>query len=153
MAGAAAALWDAGERDRAAELARSAATFAFAGARPQRLCMLAVICQPLIHANDRATLAAADSAFEAAGESMLVLGAGAASFGPVARYRAQLAQDPMEREKFLHASLSLAERSGALLWRAIARRDLVGAGHTEFGDELTALVAGSELMHLDQRSA
>jgi hypothetical protein len=153
MAGAAAALWDAGERERAAELARSAATFAFAGARPQRLCMLAVICQPLIHANDRTTLAAADSAFEAAGESMLVLGAGAASFGPAARYRAQLAQDPMEREKFLHASLSLAERSGALLWRAIARRDLVGAGHTEFGDELTALVAGSELMHLDQRSA
>jgi len=152
MAGAAAALWDAGDRDRAGELARSAANFAFAGARPQRLCMLALICQPLIHTDDRALLATASSAFDAAGNSMLVLGAGAASLGPVARYRAQLAQHSAERDRLLHVSLSLAEHSGAMLWRAIARRDLVAAGYAKFGDELTALVAGSELAHLDPRS-
>lgn len=148
MAGAAAALWDAGQHDRAARLAVDAATLAFEGSRPQRLSVLVPLCQPLLFSAHTVLLERTRAALEAAGPSLIVLGAGATTFGPVSRYLARLAEDPAERLGCLSDALAVAERAGSRLWRAVALRDLVEAGQNDRIDDLHALVDDTELAYL-----
>ena len=94
----------------------------------------------------------AANTFETRRDSLLLVGAGAASLGPVAQFLVPLASDATERRALRRLAVEVADRSGALLWRAITRRDLLRADDTidpderaAVRDELDALIAGTEL--------
>ncbi|MEZ5223031.1 MAG: BTAD domain-containing putative transcriptional regulator [Ilumatobacteraceae bacterium] len=94
----------------------------------------------------------AASTFEPRRDSLLLVGAGAASLGPVAQFLVPLAADATERRALRRLAVDVADRCGALLWRAITRRDLLAADDPIDPDrravvrrELDALVAGTEL--------
>lgn len=58
------------------------------------------------------------------GSSMLVVGAGAACFGPIERYAARIAPDSSHRPEFAHRAASLARRSGLTRWIEVCESDL-----------------------------
>lgn len=115
---------------------------------------LAMVSSILGRSDDAQTVEAARELIARRGNSMIVVGAGATCLGPALRYLAVMTPPGAKRMRHLVAACELADRSGSLLWRAIARRDLAELG----GDSLAAaefcdLIAGTALVDLDRTSS
>ena len=86
-------------------------------------------------------------------DDLLLVGAGAASIGPAARYLSALVDSRDEALDRLHHAIGVADRAGTLLWRALTRRDLLRLepDATAVSDDLRSLVDGTELEPLVRR--
>jgi hypothetical protein len=148
-AGSAAVMAAAGDLDTALGYAEAVARGVLAQPIVHGAAALALVSEVLMHSADRSLVMAVRERLAAKGESMIVLGAGAASFGPASRYVAHLTPAVDERRSLLENAQRFADRSGALLWRAIARRDrAVWFDDDGARRELAELVHGTELADL-----
>jgi predicted ATPase len=113
-----------GRSEQAIEHATILARRILASPVSQGTAALAIACNVLSKAKDRPLIEAVRDTLMCRGESVIVVGAGAACLGPAMRYVAQLSSGS-DRLRLLSLAKSVAERSGGLLWRSIALRDLL----------------------------
>lgn len=148
-AGAALVLEAAGATDDARSHAIGVARAVLDAPVSQGTAALALVSEVLARASDPGLAEAARLVLAARGDSMMVIGAGAASLGPVARYISALEPGRDRRRELLDSARRVADRSGALLWRVVARRDLYSlAPDPRLADELHELTWGTELVDL-----
>ena len=85
---------------------------------------LLMMVDVLVASPDEALKATVEKMIECCGDSMVVAGAGAASFGPVKRYVARLHPDPGTARRHVRAALELAERARSPRWIDVCTADL-----------------------------
>lgn len=152
-AGAAIVCMDAGEINRAVGFATDVASDVLRSDVGLGHVALAMVAHALMHGDDRGLIADVNNALAEHGDSMIVIGAGAANIGPVSRYRVRLTADHDEKVELMTQAVDLAERSGSLLWRAVTHRsmgDLTGDRH--WFEQVEKMVAGTELGDLGSLS-
>jgi hypothetical protein len=147
QAGAATVLDACGEHDEAAQLAIRVARSVLRSPVSQGMAALALVCEVLVSVDDEHLKHDVRAMLACRGESFIVVGAGAATLGPVHRYFAMLEADPAEQSRYRSIALAAAQRARSLTWQAIALRDISERSNdTAAHDELNKLVAGTELV-------
>ena len=145
-AGAAVILAASGEPDAAHDHARRVLDLVERSPVSQGVAAVALVSPVLATAGGIGLVDRARALLERRGESLLVVGAGAASLGPIARYVAALVDDIDERVAMLEQGRRLADRSQLRLWQVVLRRDLAAAtGSAVPLKEAAELAEGSEL--------
>lgn len=89
----------------------------------QGVAALALVSAVIAELGDDDVRETARAMLRGRGDSLIVVGAGAACLGPTKRYLAMLAP-ASEREALLDDACQLADRSELAVWRLVARRDL-----------------------------
>ena len=145
-AGVAITLEATGDLGAAVEHATKVVTSVAESPVSQGTAALALVADVVARSDDPSTIDVARTLLAARGESMIVIGAGAACLGPVARYVAALDPRPAAKLELLHAARSLADRARLPLWQVVTRRslfaltgdraDLEGIGHLLDGTHL-----------------
>ena len=123
-AGAAVVLAAAGKMAAALAHATKVAQSACASPVLQGVAALAIVSEVLARSPDRALLEQSRAMLASRGDSQVIIGGAAACLGPVSRYSAALETDGARRMDMLQAACAFADRSDALLWRIVTRRDL-----------------------------
>lgn len=145
-AGTAVVLAATGAQDRAARQAAEVVREVDRSPVSQGLAALALVSEVLAASGDAAACDRARRRLEARGDSMIVVGAGAACLGPAQRYVAMVTRDPDARLARLVAATALADRAGLRLWQVVTRRSLLAvSGDAAVDDELHRLVDGTDL--------
>lgn len=110
------------------------------------LAALALTGTVLATSRDRALVNEVAGLLETRRRSMLLVGAGAVSLGPVARYLPPFVRGTRARVGLLEEATQFADRAGALFWSALCRRDQLGlAPGRRVAGELAHLVGDTEL--------
>jgi tetratricopeptide (TPR) repeat protein len=144
--GAAIVLAACGNHDAAQKLAGVVTRSVLQSPVSQGVAALALMCEILATVDDRDLKANVRAMLGSRGTSFIVVGAGAATLGPVHRYLAMLEVDPVEQRRCLSIAFDAAQKSGSLLWQAIALRDLHEmAADVTAGGHFKDLVSGTEL--------
>lgn len=115
-AAAALALDAAGHDDEATAHAEAVAAAVTARPISQTVAALALAAAPLARSADVGLRERSLEMLRMRGNSLLVVGAGAACLGPIRRYAAHLARDQAERDTFLDEALDAALRAGSRRW-------------------------------------
>jgi len=90
----------------------------------QGVAALGLICELLAGCAPPAVLDRADQILARRGRSNLIIGAFAASLGPIERYRAHLHADQDSKLELLRSSVLVADQSGLDRWKVITRQSL-----------------------------
>jgi tetratricopeptide (TPR) repeat protein len=114
----------AGRADEALVHAEQAVEAVVAAPVFQGIPALAFAARILARSDRHDLIDAAAGLLSVRGPSMLVLGAGATSLGPVDRYLAHLTHDPDERRHHLTQALEVASRAASPRWMAVTHAEL-----------------------------
>ena len=149
-AGAAVILFEAGQVQRGIGYAEQVAEAVLQSPVTQGTAALAIVSSVLVRSNHHALIRSARAILSLRGDSMIVVGAGAACLGPAARYVAALTKDSAKRHALLRSAIGLADRADSPLWRIVTRLDLLQTHDSgSVAEETRKLIAASSLTDLD----
>lgn len=106
----------------------------------------ALVCPLLKSSADRALVQQIEELLRSRGNSLLLVGAGAVSLGPAARYLGQLTSSPTEQLSHQRDAIADADRLGSRLWRVVTRCDVLSQGvERDLLAEARDIAQGSDL--------
>ena len=106
----------------------------------------ALVCPVLASSSDDALVSQIENLLRRRGDSMMLVGAGAVSLGPTARYLSQLSSSPADRLRHLRDAVAVADRSGSRLWQVVTRCDALSQDFQRYAlAEVREIAVGTEL--------